>query len=152
VTLEELEKRVRALEDIEEIKKLHSDYIYWLDNKQWEEMISCFGENATEDIAGTGGPHKGIGEIGKAFREKIAKEKTAKGGHILAEPVITVEGDKAKGYWTLYRFDTFTTPAGQLVKYSQGRYDCEYIREHGKWKFSRLKFTKPWPEKPRQMT
>lgn len=146
MTLDELEKRVKVLEDVEEIKKLHRDYIFWLDNKQFEEMIECFAKDATEEIGGTGGARKGKEEIAKVFREVIAKEPSAKGGHILVQPVITVEGDRAKGYWTMYRFDTFTTPAGQLVKWAQGRYDCEYIRENGKWKFSSLKYTIPWPE------
>jgi len=149
MTLENLEKRVRALEDIEEIKKLHRDYIFWLDDKEFEKMIDCFAEDATEEIGKTG-IHKGKEEIAKVFREVIAQQPSAKGGHILVQPVISVEEDKAKGYWTMYRFDIFSTPAGQLVKWEQGRYDCEYIKENGKWKFTSLKYTFPWPEKPEE--
>jgi len=36
MTLAELEKRVRVLEDIEEIKQLHYDYIYALNARKWE--------------------------------------------------------------------------------------------------------------------
>ena len=42
MTLEELEKKVRALDDIEEIKNLHREYIFWLNNRQFKEMIRLF--------------------------------------------------------------------------------------------------------------
>jgi ketosteroid isomerase-like protein len=144
MSAESLEKRVQALEDAEEIKKMHQNYIYWLDQKNYEKMIECFAEDAEEQI----GEHpvtKGKAAIAKMFREVIAKEASAKGGHILAQPVIQVRGDQAEGYWTMYRFDTFITPAGQLVKWVQGRYDCKYVKEGEKWKFRSLKYTVPWP-------
>ena len=31
-------------------------------------------------------------------------------------------------------------------RWIQGRYDCEYVKENGKWKFSVLKMRRPWPE------
>jgi hypothetical protein len=59
-------------------------------------------------------------------------------------PVITVDGDHAKGHWMLYIF--IADPAtGVVSRFLQGRYDCEYTRENGKWKFSKLVWTNPWP-------
>jgi hypothetical protein len=47
MTLEELEKRVKVLEDIEAIKQLHVNYVYLLCNLQWDDMVECFAEGAT---------------------------------------------------------------------------------------------------------
>ncbi len=50
VTVKELEKRVRILEDIEAIKKLHREYVYALASQQWDDMLGCFTDNGIADI------------------------------------------------------------------------------------------------------
>ena len=147
MNLEELKRKVKVLEDTEAIKNMHRDYIFWLRNSQFDEMIDCFAENATAEIR-TFGPRTGRDTIARLFKEEIAKVKIPR-GHSLVQPVITVEGDKAKGHWTMYTFNyDYTAPAGmgRLIECEQGRYDCEYVREAGKWKFSYLKWICPWPE------
>ncbi|MFC1533731.1 nuclear transport factor 2 family protein [Thermodesulfobacteriota bacterium] len=150
--LEGLEKRVKAIEEMEEIKKLHRDYVYRLSNHQWEEMIDCFAEDATAEMP-KHEEKKGKKAIADSFRNDILQEEAfQKGGHMLIQPVITVDGESAKGYWTMYRFSyDFQSPAGEHVQLFgpelQGKYDCEYVKEDGKWKFGKMKFTRPWPEK-----
>ena len=39
MNLEELKRKVKVLEDIEAIKNMHRDYIFWLRNSQFDEMI-----------------------------------------------------------------------------------------------------------------
>jgi hypothetical protein len=152
--LEGLEKRVKELEELEEIKKLHRDYIYWMCNHQWEEMVNCFAEDATADIPNVG-EHKGKDAIKEVFQNRISKEESfQKGGHMLIQPVISVDGNVARGYWTAYHFAyDFQSPAGEFVQLFgpelQGKYDCEYVKEKGKWKFGKMKFTRPWPETDR---
>jgi hypothetical protein len=140
MTLEELGKRVKVLEDIEEIKKLHINYVYLLCNLQWENMLDCFAEDATLDLLDHG-VCKGKKEISRIFHEVLAKMIKRTDGHFVGQPVISVKGDKAKGYWILYLF--FAEPE---MKWVQGRQDCEYVRVKGKWKFSSVRFTSPWPE------
>lgn len=148
---EEIEKRVKVLEDLEEIKKLQRDYIFWLSNHQWDEMVDCFTEDAIAEI-GKHGEQKGKEAIRKSFNSYISKTASyQKGGQILIQPVIALDGDHAKGYWSWYRLNTeFKSPSGQSVQLfgpnMQAKYDCEYKKEHGKWKFSKLKLTRPWPE------
>ena len=149
--LEALEERVRAIEELEEIKKLHRNYAYWMSNNQWEEMIECFSDDAVADAPNTG-VIKGKKAIAEMFRTRIASVKAfQKGGHLLIQPVISVEKDTAKGYWSMYHFDwKFESPAGEVVELFgpdvQAKYDCEYVKENGKWKFGKLKFIRPWPE------
>ncbi len=139
MTLEELEKKVKVLEDIEEIKKLHINYVYLLCNLQWDDMLDCFAEDATLDLLDHG-VRRGKKEISEMFHNVLAKMIKRTDGHFVGQPVITVEGDKAKGYWILYLF--FAEPE---VRWLQGRQDCEYVRINGKWKFSSVKFSSPWP-------
>ena len=49
---EELGKRVKVLEDIEAIKKMHINYVYLLCNQQWDDMLECFAEDATMELLG----------------------------------------------------------------------------------------------------
>jgi ketosteroid isomerase-like protein len=149
--LEKLRHRIEALEDLEEIKKLHRDYIFWLSNHQWDQMIECFAEDAVAWI-GKHGEQKGKNAIKASFDSDISQTAAyQKGGQMLMQPVIHVNGQKAEGYWNWYRLNThFTSSSGQKVQLfganMQARYDCEYKKENGKWKFSKLKLTRPWPE------
>jgi len=145
MTLEELGKKVQAIEDLEEIKKMHHDYVFLLCDKQYDQMLDFFTDDAAVQI---NAPYvcKGKKEIARHFREVIAKRGAPKGGQILVMPVITVDGDRAKGYWTMYRFfGNFDAPEIPPWKWLQGRYDCEYVKQNGKWKFSSMRFM-PWPE------
>lgn len=139
MTLEELEKRVKVLEDIEAIKKLHINYVYLLCNLQWDDMLACFAEDATLELPDQG-VSKGKKEISGVFHNVLAKMIKRNDGHFVGQPVISVKGDRAKGHWILYLF--FAEPE---VKWLQGRQDCEYVRVGGEWKFSSVKFTAPWP-------
>ena len=139
MTLEELEKRVKVLEDIEAIKKLHINYVYLLCNLQWDDMVECFAEDATMELLDQG-ISRGKKEISSFFHNVLSKRIKRNDGHFVGQPIISVEGDKAKGHWILYLF--FAEPE---VKWLQGRQDCEYVRVNGEWKFSSVKFTAPWP-------
>ena len=157
MTLKELEKRLQALEDIEEIKQLHYKYIYALNSRNFDEIIDMFAEDMTEDGFPRGETHKGIKEITKVWRN-IEEGGRGKLRHttIVAQPVITVEGDMAKGYWLWLgrladrRVFKSTEEADDdtimQVLPKLGRYDMEYKKVDGKWKISYLKFTLPWPK------
>ena len=142
MTLEELEKRVRAIEDAEEIKTLHREYMFSIQNLDIEKALDCFAENISTDIANYG-IIKGKKEVSKFYREVIKNNVLrSKDGHFTGQPVVSVQGDTAKGHWMFYRFIDDTSRGSWI----QGRFDCEYIRENGKWKFSFLKMKRPWPE------
>jgi ketosteroid isomerase-like protein len=153
VTLEEIEKRLKVLEDIEEIKQLHINYILALNEQKFEEMIDCFAEDAIIDGL-EGQRSEGKAAIAKFFRAMAEHQRAIKmwkGGQILVHPVISVEGDTAKGCLTWFRLSkpkSFTSVDGQemmIIAPSQARYDMEYKRVDGKWKMSIMNFTSPWP-------
>ena len=157
MTLEELEKKVKVLEDIEAIKQLHYRYIYALNARKFDEIIDMFAEDMTEDGFPRGETHSGIKDISKVWRA-IEEGGRGKLRHttIVAQPIISVEGDHAKGYWlwlgrladrrVFKSVEESDEDTVMQVLPKLGRYDMEYKRVNGEWKISYLKFTLPWPE------
>ncbi len=136
MSLEELEKRVKAIEDLEEIKKLQRRYMSHLDNLEFAEAASLFTENATAEIRNFG-VRRGPKEITDVYVNILGQRKERHDGHMVGQPIITVDGDRAKGTWVVYML--FSQPSIQWV---QGKQECEYVKENGQWKFSKLKFTR----------
>ena len=139
MTLKEMEKRLMVLEDMEAIREMHYGYIYALASQQWDDMLDCFTEDAVADIF-TWGIRHGKKEIEELFKGHFAGRILPTHGHMAAQPVIKVDGDKAEGYWIIYLF--FPDPE---MRWVQGRHDVKYVKKNGKWKFEYLKFTRPWP-------
>lgn len=140
MTIEELEKRVEMLEDVDAIKSLHREYLFFISNLEIDKALECFAEDIEVDIANYG-LIKGKSDVGKFFQGTIRKNVfDSKDGHFTGQPVITVEGKKATGHWMFYRFVQSPT-----VRWIQGKYDCNYVKEDGRWKFSLVKLTRPWP-------
>ena len=144
MSLEDLEKRVKAIEDLEEIKKLHQNYINLMDNLQYEEVLDLFTEDATVEIRNSG-VKRGRKEMSEVYLGILAKNRgtTRYDGHMAIEPDITVNGNMAKGTWLIYML--FSKPTIQWV---QGKNECEYRKENGKWKLSKLKFTRTLASDP----
>lgn len=144
MSLEELERRVRALEDIEEIKKLHQHYIDLMDNLKYKEVLDLFTEDATSEVRNFG-VKKGKKEMAEVYLDILAKKRgtTRFDGHLAIEPDITVNGNTAKGTWLIYML--FSKPEIQWV---QGKNECEYRKENGTWKISKLKFTRTLASDP----
>ena len=147
MTLEELEKRLRTLEDIEEIKQLQVRYVNYLTTTKWDELIDCFAETGVVDLHA--GLARGKEAIAKLFKEKISISHVGLEGNFVVHPIISVEGDKAKGSWLLYiqfslphklQVEPAVTAEEDAPDWMQGYYDMEYIRENGKWKISLLKW------------
>lgn len=144
MSLEDLEKRVKAIEDMEEIKKLHQKYIMLMDNLQYEQVLDLFTDDATSEVRRSG-VKKGRKEMEQIYLGTLAKNRGANRyeGHLAIQPEITVEGDTAKGTWLIYML--FSRPTIQWV---QGKNECEYRKENGQWKISKLKFTRTLASDP----
>jgi ketosteroid isomerase-like protein len=144
MSLEDLEKRVRAIEDLEEIKKLHQHYIDLMDNLRYEEVLDLFTEDAIVEIRNSG-IKRGRKEMSTVYIDVLARRRgtTRFEGHLAIEPDITVTGDTAAGTWLIYML--FSKPTIQWV---QGKNECEYRKENGRWKIKKLKFTRTLASDP----
>ena len=144
MSLADLEKRVQALEDLEEIKRLHQNYINLMDNLQYEKVLDLFTEDAAVEIRNSG-LKKGREEMSEVYLGILAKSRGSirYDGHLAIEPDIQVTGDSARGTWLIYML--FSKPSIQWV---QGKNECEYRKENGKWKLRKLKFTRTLASDP----
>jgi len=146
-TLKELEKRIRVLNDIEEIKKLHYRYFNGLLKSDINEILPCFAENGVIDV------HAGIAKTHKKrvafFTKLLSEHHIGKEGLFMVHPIINVDGDRATGKWLVYiqfarprkmvpRPTIFTTD--EAPDWMQGFYETDYTRDNGEWKVSYMKF------------
>lgn len=144
--LEKLIEKVQELSDIEEIKKLHREYIASIDKLETDRVPDMFADDASAEIQDSG-----VIRGKKAIRELytqgyLSQRKGRTDGHLCGEPIITVNGDKARGHWTVYIF--FSDPS---VQWTRGENHCEYVKIDGQWKFSKLKFVRTSASHPSLM-
>jgi ketosteroid isomerase-like protein len=137
--LKKLEKRIRVTEDIQEIHQLQRRYVNALICTEWDDCADCFAENAKIDVY-LHDPVKGKAAITKWFKEELSVTHAGKEGDILVHPIISVDGDKAKGKWLLYMMYAYPR-TGQSLFWVQGFYEMEYVRENSTWKISLMKWT-----------
>ncbi len=146
MTLEELEKRLRTLEDIEEIKQLQARYVNCLTTCDWDTLVDCFAENGFVDLSNGA---RGREEIARFYKGEITITHIGMEGNYVVHPIISVDGDKARGSWLLYtmfsqphKIQIWPAPTADAdaPEWMQGYYEMEYIRENGKWKISLLRW------------
>lgn len=134
---EELEARMKVLEDIEAIRKLRAHYCYNVDAERLEELLSLFTEDARLDF-GLLGTHEGKEAVSKFFRDIVAGILSYS-RHMVHNPIIEVDGDKATGRWY---FEVPCTLRGtDMAVWLAGTYEEKYVKERGEWKFSFIKAT-----------
>lgn len=137
MSLDDLERRVRVLEDIEEIKRLKARYCAFCDdNYDADAIASLFTEDAIWD-GGMRGRAEGREEIRSFFRR--APQRLPFAIHMVMNPIVSVDGDNATGIWYLFQPCTFAE--GDRAVWGSARYDEEYVRVDGSWKFKHLKLT-----------
>ena len=140
MTLEELESRIKVLEDIEAIKKLRATYCYLCDAglgdaRNLDELLSHFSQNARLDF----GPNaKFEGREGlRTFFGGIVPEALSFCMHMVHDPIIEVKGDRATGKW--YFEVPATARAENRAQWLAGTYEEEYVTENGEWKFDSIR-------------
>lgn len=133
MTLEELEERVRHLEDIEAIEKLQTKLIYANDDGDWQGLADLFVEDGVGEF-GPFGHIEGKDELGKFFKGIPASLPFR--FHTLANPIIKIEGEKATGRWA-FRASVTQAPANRAC-WIAGEYISDYVKVKGEWKFKKV--------------
>lgn len=138
-TVAELSRRVQRAEDVNEIKELQCTYVNALMATDWDTCASCFAEDAVVDVY-LHEPVRGRPAIERWFKDELALTHAGKEGDICIHPIISVEGDAAKGSWLLYMM-YFYPRTGQSLFWVQGYYDMDYVREEGRWKIAVMRWS-----------
>ena len=136
MSLEELERRVRVLEDIEQIKVLKRSYCANCDSYDADGIANLF----TEDAVWEGEPFgksQGREQIRSRFQK--APQMMPFAVHMVLNPIIEVNGDTAKGTWYLFQACTFADRDRAI--WGSARYDEDYVRVEGHWMFQHLRLT-----------
>lgn len=140
----DLEKRIRVLEDMEEIRKLKHRYCYLVDRgvagegAAIDELMQYFTTDAKVDFGELGGVHEGKDAVDAFFRTFVPAVLSYS-AHMVANPVIGVNGDHATGRWYVDVPCTARQPEGDTAAWLQARYEESYIREEGIWKWTFMK-------------
>jgi SnoaL-like domain len=131
----ELEKRITILEDIEAIKKLKARYCAICDDDHNPEKITTlFAPDGIWEGAGVG-VHQGHDAIRKLFQD--FQRRISFSQHNVMNPDIVVDGDRAKGIW--YFLGPFTMRTGNRALWLAARYEDDYVKLNGEWKFQHLR-------------
>ncbi len=130
----ELEKRMTRMEDIEAIKQLKALYCEICDDDHNPDRITTiFVEDGIWEAGdfGKGQGHAAIRELFQGFQKMISFSQ-----HMVMNPIIKVDGDRAKGTWYFLGPFTFgkTTAKWQAV-----RYEDDYVKVNGEWKYQHLR-------------
>ena len=126
MSLEDIERRLRAVEDVEEIKRLKARYCAYCDDNYDADAI---------------GGIRGKAEGREAIRDFFinAPNRLPFAVHMVMNPIIEVHGDTATGTW--YLFQPCTYADGDRAVWGSARYDEQYVRVNGAWMFKHLKLT-----------
>jgi len=136
-SLEELEKRMQVLEDIEAIKKLKAFYAKACDAKYDPDMMmEVFTEDAVWDGGKEFGVHRGRKEVYNFFKQ--VSDSLVFALHYFIAPDITVEGDKAHGRWYMWQTATMN---GNKAAWVAAFEDDKYEKINGRWWQKEMKLT-----------
>ncbi|GMU47296.1 MAG: nuclear transport factor 2 family protein [Pseudomonadales bacterium] len=131
----DLEQRIARLEAIEAIKQLKARYCEICDDDHNPERIaSVFAPDGIWEGAGFGKAqgHEAIRELFRGFQKLISFSQ-----HNVMNPQIQVDGDRATGSW--YFLGPFTFRKNNENKWLVLRYDDDYVRIDGEWKYQHLR-------------
>jgi uncharacterized protein (TIGR02246 family) len=129
----ELEDRLRRLEDISEIHQLFVDYGLALDAGDFDAYADLFAEDG-EVLLGPMGRAKGRENI-KALMAGTLSRGAGSSFHIISSPQVQLDGDTATSQvmWSVVTADE----TGKATMTMIGRHRDDLVREHGRWKIAR---------------
>jgi uncharacterized protein (TIGR02246 family) len=134
--LAELEARVQRIEDRDAIHALFMRYRQCLDEKDFSGYAALFADEGEFVAAGASAKGRsGIEELVDGMRGSLLTDAAGDDLHIVVNPEISVEGDRAtaRSTWIyIVRGDE-----GEPTLCKVGHYEDELVREDGEWRFAR---------------
>jgi hypothetical protein len=137
-SLEELEVRLRALEDIQAIMQMKHRYFRLLDHQEWDALRECFTEDVETHYENGHYCFAGIDAVMRFLSESIDGLRAGGrwGIHLGHHPEIELQSEtEARGIWTLHAasLDRGTGRVGRQESF----YEDEYRKTRSGWRISR---------------
>lgn len=130
------DERLRRVEDEQAIHRLTREYMQAMHDARWEDAVACFADDASYDH-GVLGELRSKADIEQFYLEFMPGFEEAGGWafDVLANPTVTIDGDRAYGRWFLLTL--LIDPDSRKPAWSIATLDYEYVRRDGGWKFHR---------------
>ena len=139
-TADQLLTRAQRLADTVEIKRLQSEYGYYLDRSDWDAVLDLFTDDVVAEY-GNSGVYRGKDHVrGLLYAIGYGKSGLRVGqlrDHIQLQPVIDLaaDGQSARGRWKAL---VLLGQYGEYARWQTGPYENEYRKEGGRWKISHI--------------
>ena len=140
-----VEARLRELSDREELRDLRYRYHEYVNERKFGEIAGLFCDDGELDF-GHLGRAQGRDKL-RAFFGTLGGPPAARGNaptsgisfvkQFIHNHVIEIDGDRARGFSYLEAKPVYDGESYLVA----ARYDDEYIREGGKWKFKKMTLT-----------
>ena len=129
-----LAQRIQALEDIEAIKRLKHDYLYFCDSKQPDRLRDCFVAGAVHIDYGEVGVFDNREALVEVFTRAACHEHMVELHHAHNPRIDLIDEHSARGVWGLF-YHLIDTKK-QLVTQLGACYEDEYRKVDGRWLIS----------------
>ena len=143
MTLQELEARLKTLEDMEEINKLQRAYGYYLEHWEGQQIVDLFSNSPNVSVeANCNGVYVGQEGIKYFFlTDKLSPEFLHEMMQLSGIVDVDPDGKTVNGRW--YGFGPQAMPIEGIFRalWVLGVYENEYVKEDGKWKFLKIHFS-----------
>jgi hypothetical protein len=145
--IKNLENKLAAVEDVQQIEKLQRAYGYYLDNRLFDQVVDLFSEYTESLEISDSGVYLGKAGVSRFFRDFLGKgglppHPLALGIHMQLQGVVDlgVEKNTAWGRWQCIML--LATPLNGNIRAMQGHgvYEDEYIKENGIWQFKKMRY------------
>jgi len=132
-----LARRIRLLQDAEEIENLISMYGYYLDKQQWDLLTDLFVEDSSMEISQRGIyiGRKSVRRAWELFGPQNI-ERNHLHNHIQMQPVIHVEPEGQRAWVRSRALSQLGTFGGPGI-WGDSVYENEFVKEGGVWKIKR---------------
>ena len=145
--LEELEREVTRLEDLQAIEDLQQMYGYYMDSHHRGEVVDLFSDDTESVEIESVGLFLGKAGVKKFFGDNdlLQGGETRVPGWInilitMSQDVIDIDpsGRTAKGRWNTWLAEAMIVGGIPRQQWVHGYYENEYVKEEGKWLFKKL--------------
>ena len=134
-----LGQRIKLLEDIEQIRRLKALYCHladaaYQDPTKWSDLVAHFVDESWLDFDDYG-VYRGKQEVSRFFTE-VTHSFLSYAAHMVANPLIDVNGNDAVGRWYFHCPATVRSSATAI--WVEGRYIDEFVRREDGWKWKSI--------------